>query len=71
MSGEIEPMLQIPDMPFSLSHLVSLYSEIGEFSYNNLHAFQSVTGRKFACYEIETLKAIEQARTDGVNYVPD
>jgi len=65
MSGEDHPDLQIPEMPICLSHLVSLYSELGEFSYTNLHAYQSVTGRKFAMYEIETLKAIERARNEG------
>jgi len=67
MSGEDHPELQIPEIPHSLSHLVFLYSELREFSYQNLHAYQSVTGRKFALYEIETLKAIEQAR-NGVTH---
>ena len=67
MSGERHPQLVMPEIPTSLSYLVALYSDIGEFSYVNLHAYQSVTGRKFSMYEIETLKAIEQARSEGSN----
>ena len=65
MSGESHPDLNVPEMPFCLSHLVSVYSDLGEFSYQNIHAYQQVTGCKLAQYEIETLKAIERARNEA------
>ena len=65
MSGEEHPDLQIPEMPICLSHLVSLFSSIGEFSYSNIDHYQNVTGEKLALYEIETLQAMSKARDEG------
>lgn len=63
MSGEIEPLLQMPELPLSLSHLVSFYGKIGEINYQSIHAYQQVTGVKLKRYEIESLRAIDSARS--------
>lgn len=63
MSGDTEPLLVIPDIPIDLSHLVSFYNKIGEFSYQSIHAYQQVSGVKLARYEIEGLRAIDAARS--------
>ena len=63
MSGEIEPLLQMPEIPLDLSHLVSFYGKIGEFSYQSIQAYQQVTGVRLKRYEIESLRAIDNARS--------
>ena len=67
MSGELEPMLQVPEIPTELSYLIHLFSKIGESNYQALAAYMSVTGYKFKRYEVEILRAIEQAR-NGVTH---
>lgn len=63
MSGETEPLLQLPVFPSDLAHLVSFYGKIGDFSYQNLFAYQQVTGVHLKRYEIECLRAIDLARS--------
>lgn len=71
MSGEDHPDLIVQPVPAELTHLVSLFMELGEFSYQNLHAYQQVTDIKLQCYEIETLKAIQNAKREGLTYGSD
>lgn len=62
MSGEIEPDLQLPELPNDLAHLVSFYGRLGEFSYQTIQAYMQVTGVKLKRYEIEALRVIDLAR---------
>ena len=63
MSGELEPDLHFDPIPGELDHIMLIYSAIGNPDYQEVLAYQDVTGVKLKEFEIECLRAIEKARS--------
>lgn len=62
MTGEIEPELDFPQIPPELSHVVSIYNQLGSLNFGEIESYQSVYGVSLKRFEIDAMQAIETTK---------